>query len=122
MVSPYYKGFQILRPLVVELDLETYYDIYDLSRSDRDEAEEFGSAEASDLEEFDSLKTLKTMLQKLHTLRKLFLCSLLALESDGGKSDFSRWAIATKTMSYLSDETAKMATCIDNVLREEEGQ
>lgn len=122
MLSPHYQAYQSLRPLAVELDLEKYYDIYEISRTDMDEAEEFANAETIDPEEASSLTALKITLQKLHMIRKLFLCSLLALDADGGKSDFQRWALATDAMRHISAETAKLTRTIDDILREEESK
>lgn len=87
-----------------------------------DEAKEFANAEKFDSEEANSLAALKIALQKLHMIRKLFLCTLLALDADSGKSDFPRWAAATDTMRHISAETAKMTRTIDDVLREEESK
>lgn len=122
MLSPHYQSYQSLRPLAVEVDLEKYYDIYEISRTDMDEAEEFANAEIFDPEEANSLTALKIALQKLHMIRKLFLCSLLALGADGGKSDFPRWAAATNTMRHISAETANMTRMIEDILREEESK
>lgn len=106
----------------MEIDLEKYYDIYEISRTDMDEAKEFANAENYNSEEANSLTALKIALQKLHMIRKLFLCSLLALDADGGKSDFPRWAAATDTMRHISAETTKMTRTIDDILREEESE
>lgn len=122
MLSPHFKAYQSLRPLAIEVDLEKYYDIYEISRTDLDNAEEFANVESFDSEEANSLTALKIALQKLHMIRKLFLCSLLALDADGGKSDFPRWAVASDTMRHISAETAKMTRTIDDILREEESK
>lgn len=122
MLSPHYQAYQSLRPLAVEVDLEKYYDIYEISRTDMDEAKEFAIAEIIDTEEANSLTALKIALQRLHMIRKLYLCSLLALDADGGKSDFPRWAVATHTMRHISAETEKVTRTIDEILREEESK
>lgn len=122
MLLPYYQAYQLLTPLAVGTDLEKYYDIYEISRTDVDNAEGVMNVEILDSEWPESLKSLKIGLHKLHIIRKLFFCSLLALDADGGKSDFSRWALAIETMKHLSSETTKMTCCIDEILREEEGR
>lgn len=122
MLSPYCKAYQNLRPLAEEVDLEKYYDIYEISRTDMDEAMEFANVEYFDSEEANSLTALKIALQKLHMIRKLFLCNLLALDADSGKLDFPRWAAATDTIRQISAETAKMTRTIDDILREEESK
>lgn len=122
MLSPHYQAYQSLRTLALEADLEKYYDIYEISRTDMYEAAEFACAGIFDTEEASSLKALKIGMQKLHNIRKLFLCSLLAVDADGGESDFPRWAAATETMQHLSAETAKMTGAIDDILQEEESK
>lgn len=104
------------------VDLEKYCDIYEISRTDMELAAEIASADKTDMEDADTLKALKYQLQNLHIVRKLFLCSLLALDADGGKSDFARWAAATETMNHILVQSRKMALDIEDVLGEEEGE
>ena len=111
-----------MKKLAVELDLEKYYDIYEISRTDMEDAELIASLIASEIEDADTLQDLKVDLQKLHMIRKLFLCTLLALNADGSKSDIQRWTIATETMNRVSSLTTTMTFNIDNVLGEEEGE
>lgn len=122
MLSPHYQAYQLLGSLAEEVDLEKYYDIYEISRTDMEEAQEFASPETLDSEEANSLKALRVGMHKLHIIRKLFLCSLLALDADGGKSDFPRWAAATETMRNLTMETARMIGTVDDILQEEESK
>lgn len=70
----------------------------------------------------DTLRALKLGLRNLHLKRKLYLCSLLALDADGGRSDCSVWTTATESMNNLALETAQMANSIDTILYEEEGR
>ena len=78
------------------------------------------SLKNAEREDAQSLKTLKVSLRKLHLIRKLFLCVLLALDADGGKPDFSRWAVAIDTMQHLSSKSAEAAVELDRILNEEE--
>lgn len=119
MLSHTFSAYQSLRPLAVEADLDKYYDIYEISRTDREVTEHFTSTEAIESEEIESLKYLKTGLAKLHIMRKLFLCGLLALEADGGKTDFVRWPVAVETMKTLSSETSVIIATVDKILRED---
>ncbi|TKA73581.1 hypothetical protein B0A49_10922 [Cryomyces minteri] len=48
------------------------------------------------------------------------MCSLLALEADGGKPDFHRWRIAVETMNQLSTVMAMSSEKLGSVLNEEE--
>ena len=99
--------------------MDKYYDIYEISRTDREDTEHFTRTEIDESEETESLKYFKTALTKLHVMRKLFLCGLLALEADGGKTDFVRWPVAVDTMKTLSSETSVIIATIDKILRED---
>ncbi|KAL8704680.1 MAG: hypothetical protein Q9201_002174 [Fulgogasparrea decipioides] len=105
--------------MAVEADLEKYYDIYEISRTDMLEVEGFATAEAPELGE-ETLKAFKIGMQKLHLVRKLFLCSLLALSADGGRIEMAKWSNTTKTMDALSVETSKITQDLDQVLEAEE--
>ena len=122
MFSPYYKAYQTLKPHAIGLDLEKYYDIYEISRTDMEDAELVAMVKTSDIEDADTLQDLKTDLQKLHILRKLLLCTLLALSADGSKSDLQRWSSANETMVGISSMTAKMTFTIDEIMEKEEGE
>ncbi len=105
----------------MEVDLERYYDIYEISTTDMQDAEAIALANLSELEEADSLQDLRVGLEKLHLVRKLYLCTLLALNADGGKSDFARWSTAVEIMKSISSLTAEMVFNMDEILGEEEG-
>lgn len=100
-------------------DLDKYYDIYEITRTDREDTEHFTRTEVVESEEAESLKYFKTGLAKLHIMRKLFLCGLLALEADGGKTDFARWPAAVETMKTLSSETSAVVAIVDEILQED---
>ena len=122
MFAPYYSVYQSLKPFAAKLDLDKYYDIYEISRTDLEDAELVANVEPADIEAADGLQDLKVGLQKLHILRKLVLCTLLALDADGSKSDFRRWSVAVEMMSCVTSLTAKMMLNIDEVMGEEEGK
>lgn len=122
MFSPYYRVYESLKPFATTLDLEKYYDIYEISRTDIENAELVAKTELAENEDADTLQDLKVALQKLHILRKLVLCTLLALTADGSKLDFRRWSVAVETMSSVTTLTARMTSSIDEVMGEEEGR
>ncbi len=122
MFSPYYDAYQVLKPYAIDLDLEKYYDVYEISRTDMEDAELVGNLKPSGIEDADTLQDLKVGLQKLHVIRKLFLCTLLALSADGSKTDLQRWSAAVETMTGVSTMTAEMTSNIDKILGEEEGK
>jgi len=118
MLIPYLRACNVLRSLVEELDLEKYFEIYEISQSDlHDIALEEVGAKSEDLE---NLKSLKRLLYRLHTIRKIFVCSLLALDADGGKPDFARWGIAVDGMQRLASITVGCTEKLNNILGEEE--
>lgn len=121
LVTSYYKAFEGARPLAVEGDLEKYYDIYEISRSDIQEAEDV-PVHLADKDDTETLKALKLAFQKLHINRKLYLCSLLALSADGSRSDFRTWSAASESLEHVASETARMTDNIDEILSEEEGR
>ena len=122
MFAPYYSAYENMKPLAVDLDLEKYYDIYEISRTDMEDAELVANVNISEIEDADTLQDLKVGLQKLQVIRKLFLCTLLALDADGSKSDFQRWSIATDNMNSVSSLTIKMICNIDEAMGDEEGK
>ncbi|KAL8821937.1 MAG: hypothetical protein Q9223_000095 [Gallowayella weberi] len=111
----YHRAFEELKPLAVEVDLEKYLDIYEISRSEVLECENFRDADRLGTEG-DTLKAYKAGLQKLHLSRKLFLCCLLALGADGGKFDLARWSSAARIMDNLSVDTEKASQDINQIL------
>ena len=121
MFSPYFEANQTLKPHAVELDLEKYYDIYEISRTDMEDTESVATLDSSNIGHASTLQDLKIGLQRLHTLRKLFLCTLLALSADGSKSDLQSWLCASNAMTHVSSLTAKMTCNIDEIMEEEEG-
>ena len=122
MLSPYYNVYQTLEPFATALDLEKYYDIYEISRTDLEQAKLVANVEPAEIQDADTLQDLKVGLQKLHILRKLVLCTLLALNADGSKLDFRRWTVAVESMSSITQLTAREISNIDVVMGEEEGK
>ena len=108
-----------LNGMTIDLDLERYHDMYELSRSDMEEVEETMNDDEESVSDAESLRCLKISLHKLHIARKLFLCSLLALDTNR-KHHSSIWSQATEIMQNLSSEAATAATALDNILCEEE--
>ena len=122
MFSPYYAAYESLKPYAVEVDLDKYYDIYEISRMDKDDAQNITLTDKSEINDVDGLQHLKMDLQRLHMIRKLLLCTLLALGIDGSQSDFQRWSAAVDAMDKVSFLAKKMTCDIDDIMREEEGE
>lgn len=108
----------VLRLLAEEHDLEKYFEIYEINPSD---LLDIGIGEIdAESEDGETLRSLKASLYRLHTIRRIFLCSLLALNADGGKSDFTRWGIAVQEMQRLASITADSTEKLNRILSEEE--
>ncbi|KAL8643379.1 MAG: hypothetical protein Q9228_000012 [Teloschistes exilis] len=119
--SLYYEAYEEMKGLAVATDLEKYYDMYEITRTDMLEVESLKDTESLHSGE-ETLLSFKVGLQKLHLARKLFLCSILALSADGGRTDVAKWTTATKTMNTLSKQTSKATQTLDEVLEAESGQ
>ncbi|KAK4897368.1 hypothetical protein LTR27_004888 [Elasticomyces elasticus] len=104
-----------LRTLIHEDDLEKYYEVYDVNAQDAQEAS--GEDALSVLEDDpESLKSLRLLSYRASVLRRVTLCSLMALEADGGKPDFKRWRIATEVMEALGTALADFAEKLRRML------
>ncbi|CBX95396.1 hypothetical protein LEMA_P025480.1 [Plenodomus lingam JN3] len=108
----------ILKQLIQEDDLEKYLDVYEISNPDLQEAAQGYSA--SEFDDAETLKALRTLQYRLSTLRRVYLCSLLALEADGGKPDFSRWSSVVESMLSLARPVGQWSEKFNRVLSEEE--
>ena len=122
LLSPYYIAYEKLKPYAVDIDLEKYFDIYEISRTNVDEAQTIAEADSQDMHGSDGLQDLKMGLQRLHMIRKPLLCTLLALGIDGSQSDVPRWTAAVGAMSEVVALTSRMTYDIDSIMREEEGK
>jgi len=118
-VIPRYKQACLgLKPFAEHMDLEKYYDIYDISDSDLSEAM-LGYSD-SEFENVDSLRALKILAARFHTTRKIFLCCLLALDAHGGKPDFLRWGTAVDKIHAVGVVTGEAEERLHRILSEEE--
>jgi hypothetical protein len=107
-----------LKQLILEDDLEKYLDVYEISNPDLQEAA-LGYSEA-EFEDAETLKALRMLQYRLSTLRRVYLCSLLALEADGGKPDFARWSTVVDSMRSLARPAGQWSEKINAILAEEE--
>jgi hypothetical protein len=107
-----------LKQLIEEDDLEKYLDVYEVSNPDLQEAASGYSA--SEFEDAETLKALRILQYRLSTLRRLYLCSLLALEADGGAPDFARWSTVVDSMLITARPVGQWSEKFNRVLAEEE--
>jgi hypothetical protein len=111
-VSTVIKGFS------EQTDLEKYLDIYEISDFDiSDAGRGFNEEEFDDVE---SLRTLKIVACRFHTVRRLFLCILLALDATGESQDLLRWTTAVEALRKLNGCTKEAYKKLSNILSEEE--
>lgn len=101
-----------------QTDLEKYLDIYEISDFDLSDANRgFDDDEFDDAE---SLRALKIATSRFHTVRKLFLCSLLALDASGESQDLLRWTAAVEALRGVNGSTKTAYAKLRDILSREE--
>jgi hypothetical protein len=120
IIERYSQVLSVVKAFSEQLDLDKYYDIYDISDFDISDALE-GFSETS-FEDPESLRALKIAGARFHTLRKIFLCALLALEAPGDNTDFMRWSTVAEGLRALNEVTSACYNRLRNVLSEEESK
>ncbi|EON96922.1 putative proliferating cell nuclear antigen protein [Phaeoacremonium minimum UCRPA7] len=118
MLLKYEQTFDVVKGFSEQLDLEKYHDIYDIS--DLDISDALQGFKESEFEDTESLRTLKIVAARFHTMRKMFLCALLALEAHGDNSDFLRWTTAVEGLRVLNEATSESYERLRTILSEEE--
>ena len=112
------EGCVRLRHLINEDDLEKYLDVYEIGPQDVQEA--ITGFQTDEFDDTESLKALRMWQYRFSVLRKVFLCSLLSLEADGGRADFARWKTAVSHMERVATVAGECAEKINLILQEEE--
>jgi hypothetical protein len=118
MIKKYNQIATVVKVFSEPLDLEKYYDVYDISEFDIADALQ-GFSE-SQFEDAESLRTLKIAAARFHTIRKLFLCALLALPANGEDSDYLRWSTAVEGLRTLNQTTRDCYEKLKAILTEQE--
>ncbi|KZF25908.1 proliferating cell nuclear antigen [Xylona heveae TC161] len=118
MMPPHLEAFHTLEAMTDIIDLEKYYDIYDISSVDLEELA--AGLSEQQIDDPESLRTIKTLFFRIYTIRKVFLCCLLALRTDGTKSDLPRWEKAVTEMERLTLITEESSDNIRRILAEDE--
>ncbi|CUS09056.1 unnamed protein product [Tuber aestivum] len=117
-IPPHIRACISLRHLTQEIDLEKYYDIYDIRREDVQNIE--AGIDNGEFDDMESLKALKALVHRLHTVRRIFLCCLLALEADGRHADYNKWRITVEHLRTLGSLAGELGSEIKRILGEEE--
>lgn len=110
----------MIKVFAEQLDLEKYHDIYDISELDISDAMQ-GFFE-KEFEDPESLRSLKIAAARFHTIRKLLLCSLLAMEATGDNGDFLRWSTVVEGLKTLNEVTIRSFERIRRILGDEESK
>lgn len=118
IISKYEQVSSVVKGFSEQLDLERYYDIYDISDLDMSDALQ-GYSE-SEFEDMESLRTLKIVASRFHVLRKMFLCALLSMEAQGDESDFLRWTSVVESLRMLNEATTESYELLKSILGEED--
>ncbi|KAJ5038787.1 uncharacterized protein L3040_006466 [Drepanopeziza brunnea f. sp. 'multigermtubi'] len=119
LVSRGYRLSTPLPPLLAEeLDLEKYFDIYDINDSDFSDA--MAGFSEKEFEDAESVRVLKILAARFCTSRTIFLCCLMALDADGAKPDFDRWSTAVEQIQGVALVTGDAEDRLRRILSEEE--
>lgn len=118
VIPAYDQTASIVKGFSEQLDLEKYYDIYDISDFDMSDAKQ--GFQENEFEDNESLRTLKILAARFHTIRKMFLCALLALDTSGDSSDLLRWTTTVEAVRTLNSATQKAFERLKRLLSDEE--
>ena len=100
----YIQTAEAVKGFAQQVELEMYYNIHDITDFDISDAMQgFTVAEFDDA---DAIRTLNVLGARFHTIRKIFLCALLALEAKGDESDSLRWTTAVEGLRTLNETTS----------------
>ena len=117
MIETYIQTSNVVRGFSEQTELEKYYDIYDIS--DFDISDALRGFDEAGLDDLESLRTLKILAARFHTIRKMFLCALLALEAEGDSTDLMRWTTAVEALRTLSSNTKSAYEKLQKILSDE---
>jgi Mysoin-binding motif of peroxisomes len=118
VLHTYGHASTVVKGLAEQLDLEKYYDIYDIS--DLDMSDALQGFDENEFDDTESLRTLKILAARFHTTRKMFLGALLALDASGNSSDLPRWTTAVEAIRTLNATTEEAYERLREILSEEE--
>ncbi|KAJ4394564.1 hypothetical protein N0V93_003783 [Gnomoniopsis smithogilvyi] len=117
IISKYEQASSVIKGFSEQLDLERYYDIYDIS--DLDMADALQGYSEKEFEDMESLQTLKIAASRFHVMRKMFLCALMSTEAQGDETDFLRWTSVVESLRMLNETTTESYERIKSILSEE---
>ena len=100
-------------------DFEKYLEVYDIV--DADVAEARTGYREAEFEDMDNLKVLRILSNRLTVLRRITLCSLMAIPADGNSRDSERWRTAAEVMQKLASVTGEASERINEIFAKEDG-
>ncbi|KAF6798843.1 proliferating cell nuclear antigen [Colletotrichum sojae] len=118
VIPAYHQTMLVVKGFSEQLDLEKYYDIYDISDFDMSDAKQ--GYQENEFDDTESLRTLKILAARFHTIRKMFLCALLALDASGDSNDLLRWTTIVEAVRTLNTATQTAFERLRRLLSEEE--
>ncbi|KAH6997825.1 Mysoin-binding motif of peroxisomes-domain-containing protein [Ilyonectria sp. MPI-CAGE-AT-0026] len=118
VLKTYHQMCTVVNGFAEQTDLEKYYDIYDISDFDMSDAQR--GFDIDEFEDVESLRTLKILAARFYTLRKMFLCALLALDASGDANDLLRWTTAVESLRSVNATTNSTYDRLQTILSEEE--
>ncbi|OLN88665.1 hypothetical protein CCHL11_01883 [Colletotrichum chlorophyti] len=118
VIPSYDQTVAVVKGFSEQLDLDKYYDIYDISDFDISDAKQ--GFKENEFDDTESLRTLKILAARFHTIRKMFLCALLALEASGDSSDLLKWTSTVEAIRTLNSVTQHAFEVLKRLLSEEE--
>ncbi|KAK7459211.1 hypothetical protein CaCOL14_002840 [Colletotrichum acutatum] len=118
VIPAYDQTVAVVKGFSEQLDLEKYYDIYDISDFDMSDAQQ--GFKENEFEDTESLRTLKILAARFHTIRKMFLCALLALDASGESDDLLKWTTTVEAVRTLNTATQRAFDNLKRLLSDEE--
>jgi hypothetical protein len=117
VIETYSQASFVAQGFSEQLDLEKYYDIYDVSDAEITEALQGYSEDR--FEDLDSILTLKILAGRFHTIRRIFLCALISLDTSGDSQDLLRWTTVVEALRNLTNSTNASCERLKDILSEE---
>jgi hypothetical protein len=118
ILDAYIQVTAVVKGFSEQIELEKYLDIYEISDFDISDANRGFSEE--DFDDLESLRALKIVASRFHTMRKVFLCALLALDASGETQELLRWTTAVEALRTLNATTSASHIKLRDILSEEE--
>ena len=109
---------QDLSQFAVALDLEKYFEIYEISHIDLEGWTNGSDAADNEYAPAQTLDELRSLSRKIFHSRRLLLCTLLALNAEGGRTGLAAWSSAAFAMSSISAMIDQASSDLSNTIDE----